>query len=71
MSLSALVEGERKLLCLLGVNAGLGAARWYQFWSHLMPTLPSVLTSVQILVALATLVYMLLKIRRIVKDKPE
>ena len=74
MSICSVFEGERRLLGVLGANVGLGGikgglARAQQHWTDLMPNLPSILTSVQILVALATLVYMALKIRKLLRKK--
>lgn len=71
MSISAVIEGERKLFCALGANAGLGGAKVvaHQWWSAVLPNLTNILTVAQILVASATLVYMVIKIERILRNK--
>jgi hypothetical protein len=75
MPIAAILDGERRLLGVLGANAALGgakaAATACSIWSSLMPNLPTILTVVQILVASATLVYMTLKIRKIVVTKDD
>ena len=71
MPLSDILEGERKLFSVLGANVTLGgvklATKAHQVWTNVMPALNDILTVVQILVALATLVYMLFKIRKIAR----
>jgi hypothetical protein len=73
MPLKELFEGEGKLLGVLGTNVFLGGAKVATtaqvIWTSVMPNLSSILTIVQILVASATLVYMTLKIRKIVVTK--
>ena len=70
MSLNALFEGEGRLFGFLGANITLGGFRVAVEKANLglqslMPCLGNLLIVVQIAVALATLVYMILKIRRI------
>lgn len=72
MSLSALFEGEARLFGFLGANLTLGGLRAVVEKANLrlqmfMPCLENLLVLVQIAVALATLVYMILKIRRVWK----
>ena len=70
MSLSSLVEGEGRLLGVLGANLTLGGTRIWVQKAHatlesFMPCLNDVLVLVQIAVAVATLIYMALKIKKI------
>ena len=70
MSLGLLFEGEKRLFGFLGANVTLGGVRAVVEKAHLglqsfMPCLNNLLVLVQIAVALATLVYMILKIRKV------
>ncbi len=70
MTISSLVEGEGRLLGVLGANVTLGGVRVAVDQAHaslqkLMPCLNNMLVVVQIAVALATLVYMIMKIRKV------
>jgi hypothetical protein len=72
MSLASLVEGEGKLFGFLGANVTLGGAKAvvdkaHTQLDHFMPILNNSLVLVQVAVGLATLVYMVLKIRKILK----
>lgn len=72
MSINELIEGERRLFGFLGANLTLGGVRVVTEKVHtglqsLMPCLNNVLVLVQIAVAVATLVYMVLKIRKVWK----
>jgi len=71
MPLRAIFEGEARLLGVLGANATLGGARlaFTTGLHNLMPLLTDCLVVIQIGVALATFIYMLLKIRRILKQR--
>lgn len=69
-SFTELFEGESRLFGILGANVTLGGARVALEDIHLglqkiMPCLNELLVLVQIAVALATLVYMVLKIRKV------
>jgi hypothetical protein len=73
MPLKALVEGEGRLLGFLGANATLGgvqAAATAKLQTF-MPLLENLLTVTQIAVAIATLIYMIFKIRKIMHQKLE
>jgi hypothetical protein len=72
--LSTIFEGESRLFGFLGANVTLGGARVALEKSDIglqsfMPCLANMLVVMQILVALATLVYMVLKVRRVWKGK--
>jgi len=72
MSFSSLIEGEGKLFGAIGANVTLGGARaaveqaptWLD---KCMPLLNNSLVLVQVAVGIATLVYMVIKIRKILK----
>lgn len=74
MSFNLLFEGERRFAGVLGVNAGIGgikaaALKAHNFMSTETHVFTNTLTVVQILVAVATLVYVILKIRKVLKKK--
>jgi hypothetical protein len=67
-----MIEGEGRLLGLLGANATLGGVRvladtWHIRLMKLMPLCADVLVLIQVAIGIATLVYMLLKIRKILQ----
>lgn len=69
MPFRAMIEGEGRLLGFLGANVTLGgfhAATVNQIQS-LMPMIRNLLEFTQLAVAAATLIYVLLKIRRVWK----
>ncbi len=75
MSIDQLVEGEGRLLGVLGANVTLGGFRVvaeeaHMRLIHLMPFVNDLLILVQVAVGLATLVYMIIKIRKVIKKKP-
>ncbi len=70
MMLSSIFEGESRLFGFLGANVTLGGARAVVEKANLglqrlMPCLDNMLVLVQIAVAVATLIYMVLKIRKV------
>jgi hypothetical protein len=72
MPLGAIIEGERRLLGVLGANVTLGGVRVVAEKAHnqiadLMPLCSDLLVLVQVAVGIATLVYMIIKIRKITK----
>lgn len=76
MSFSSLVEGESRLFGVLGANVTLGGVHAVAEKAHtkLVPMLPlisDILVLVQVAVGVATLVYMILKIRRVLRKKSE
>jgi hypothetical protein len=72
MSLNLLFEGERRLVGALGANVALGGVKSaHHFMTAETHLFTNILTVVQILVAVATLTYMLLKVRKILKKKNE
>jgi hypothetical protein len=73
MPLRTLLEGEGRLLGFLGANAGfegLHVAVTNKL-DHLMPMLTNLLTVAQLAIAGATFVYMILKIRKVLRKKNE
>lgn len=68
MSIRNILEGEGRLFGAIGANLGLGWLKQATVvkLSPFMPFLEQLLTVAQIAVALATLVYMALKIRRVI-----
>jgi len=72
MPFTEIVEGESRLLGMLGANATLGGVRVVAEKTHthlynIMPVCSDLLIIVQVAVGVATLVYMVLKIRKILK----
>lgn len=64
MSFRLIVEGEQKLLAVLGANATLSGAHALT-WEKAMPTLNGILTVSQILVAGVTIVYLAVKLKKL------
>lgn len=73
MPIRSLVEGESKLFGFLGANATLGGLQvtLTTKLQSIMPCLNNLLVLAQIGVALATFVYVLLKIRKVLRERKQ
>lgn len=74
MILRPIVEGEGKFFGVLGTNATLGGVRLFVDNAHaklvnVMPFINDMLVIVQVAVGVATFVYIVLKICKVIKKK--
>ena len=70
MALKEMLAGESRLFGALGANLTLGGVRLAEAHTALidvMPIVSDILVFVQVAVGIATLIYMVLKIRKILK----
>jgi hypothetical protein len=71
---SGLVQGESRLFALLGTNVTLGGFKsmlesTHQSLESLVPACTDLLVIIQVAIGLATLIYMILKIKKVVLPK--
>ena len=71
MPLRSIIEGEGRLFGVIGANVTLGGVRAAATTGlqNLMPLLSNLLVVAQLGIAIATFVYMILKIRKILRQR--
>lgn len=73
---SSVVQGESRLFTVLGTNATLGGVKLALEKTHrglesLLPCANDIIVITQVAIGVATLIYMVLKIRKILTKKPK
>jgi hypothetical protein len=73
MPFRSILEGESKLFGFLGANATLGGLQVAitTKLQSLMPCINNLLSLAQLAVAVATFIYIVLKIRKVLRDRKE